>query len=271
MDTTPNSATSPEDQPVVETREGPVVLLRLNRPHRLNAVNFDMYRALLNALTLAERDHTVRAVVLTGTGRGFCVGADLKAHGAGEASRRERLRYVRLAQRVNRRIQWSPLPVVAALNGHAIGAGLELALSSDLIVVASNAKMRFPEAALATFVGGGVTYTLPDRVGMARARELLLLAEFVTPEAALEMGLVNDVCAPDAVLERAMALAHRLAERSPRSIRLIKRALDRARHTGPRAALRDEARGLLTSMETADWREGIRAFEERRAPSFNER
>jgi enoyl-CoA hydratase len=271
LDASPASATTSDDQPVVELRQGPVLVLRLNRPHRLNAVSLEMYQTLIDALSVAEQDEAIRAVVITGTGRGFCVGADLKAHGAGEATRSERERYVRLAQRANRRIQRSSLPVVAALNGHAVGAGLELALSSDLIVVAKEAKLRFPESALATFVGGGVTYTLPGRVGMARARELLLLADFLTPDDALAMGLVNEVCAGGEVLDRAMAMAHRLAERSPRSIRLIKRALDQARHRPPQVTLRSEARGLVDSMGTADWREGIRAFEERRAPVFVER
>jgi len=260
-----------EIQPLLEAQHGPVLVLTLNRPHRLNAVSFELYQALLEALSRAETNDGIRAVVITGVGRGFCVGADLKAHGAEETTATEREQYVRLAQRVNRRLQQSRLPVVAAVNGHAIGAGLELALSSDLIVVAEEAKLRLPESVLATFVGGGVTYTLPARVGMARARALLLLGDFLRPAEALSMGLVNEVCAAEEVLGRAMTLAGRLAERSPRSIRLMKRALDRARYLPPGRILREEAQGLLASMGTDDWREGILAFEERRPPVFHER
>lgn len=257
--------------PVLLERRGATLLLRLNRPDRLNAVSGPLYRALIEGIARGEADPEVRALLLTGAGRAFCVGADLKSHGASEPSRVELRRYVRLAQRANRRLQRSPLPVVAAVNGHAVGAGLELALSADLIVVAEDARLRLPEAALATFVGGGVTRTLPDRVGTARAREILFLADFLPPREALEMGLVNAVVPSEEVLPRALEWADRLATRSPRSLRLLKRLLDRAHSAPPSAIFGREARALLACMGTDDWREGIRAFEERRPPLFQER
>lgn len=142
-----------------------MLVLTLNRPQRLNAVSLPMYEMLLGELRQAGSDRDVRCVVLTGQGRAFCVGADLKSHGEGPPTGAERQRYVRTAQRVNRRIQMGPTPVVAAVNGHAIGGGLEMALSSDFMVVADEAKLRFPEVALGTFVGGGTVYTLAERVG----------------------------------------------------------------------------------------------------------
>jgi enoyl-CoA hydratase/carnithine racemase len=266
---TPDGGAGPEEgAPLLVDRRGPVLRLTLNRPHRLNAVALPVYRALIEALADAERDGVTRAVLITGAGRAFSVGADLKAHGTGEPTAQERVRYVRGGQQANRAIQRSPLPVIAAVNGHAVGAGLELALSADLLVVASEAKLRFPEAALGTFVGGGVTYSLPRRVGMARARELLLLARFFTPDEALEAGLVNRVVPATEVLPAAHAWAAELASRAPRSVALLKDLLGRAFHEDPDRLLRREEQALLQCMGTADWHEGIRAFHEKREPRF---
>jgi enoyl-CoA hydratase len=254
--------------PIIVETDGPVATVRLNRPDRLNAVSLELYRALDAALRSAYRDRAVRVVILTGTGRGFCVGADLKAHRDRRLDARERAAYIRAAQRAASALQTFPKPVVAAVNGHAIGAGLELALSCDLIVIAREAKLRFPETALGTFVGGGVTYTLAERVGAARARELLLLGEFFTPEQALAMGLANRVVPAERVVPEARDLATKLAANAPVSLRLLKQALHRASPARSRAALALEARALLECMGTRDWAEGVRAFAEKRPPQF---
>ncbi|NNF38292.1 MAG: enoyl-CoA hydratase/isomerase family protein, partial [Gemmatimonadetes bacterium] len=160
-----SDGTASQSAPLVVERHDDVLLLRLNRPERLNAVSPAMYAALNDTLRGVADDRSVRSLVVTGTGRAFCVGADLQAHGDAPLGRAARRAYALEAQEVNRRLQTLPQPVVAAVNGHAIGAGLELALSCDLIVVSRSAKLRLPEAALGTFVGGGVTYTLARRVG----------------------------------------------------------------------------------------------------------
>lgn len=260
---------STSDGPVllVERRDD-VLLLVLNRPHRLNAVSPELYGALDDTLAQTADDPSVRAVVLTGTGRGFCVGADLQAHGDAPLGAEERRRYVDAAQAVNRRIQTLPQPVVAAVNGHAVGAGFELALSCDLIVVSRDAKLRLPEAALGTFVGGGVTYTLVRRLGELRAREILLLCPFIRGEEAERWGLANRVVDPEDVLPTALDLAHELARRAPRPVRLLKELLHTAVADGPDAALAREADALLECMGTADWAEGIAAFREKREPRF---
>lgn len=244
-----------------------MLVLTLNRPDRLNAVSRPMYEQLVDALD-PERAGEVRAVVVTGAGRAFCVGADLRAHGEDPPDADTRARYVRLAQEANRRLRRFPSPVVAAVNGHAVGAGLELALSCDLVVVARNAKLRLPETALGTFVGGGVTATLPRRIGDARARELLLLCPFVMGEEAGRMGLANRVVDPDDVMATAMELAEELARRAPLSVRLAKELLDEAASLPLDEVLRREEEALLACMETADWQEGIDAFAERRPPRF---
>ncbi len=253
---------------LIAQRAGAIATLTLNRPDRLNAVSLPLYRALIDTLAQLERDTAVRAIVLTGAGRAFCVGADLKAHDEDELSLEQKRVYIRTAQRAHRRMQRSAKPIVAALNGHAIGAGLELALSSDFVVVAEPAKLRFPEIALGTFVGGGTVYTLPDRVGLLRAKQLLLLGDFFTAQDAVSWGLANHAVPTEQVLPTALELAARLAQRAPRSLASAKRLLNHAPHMDPRRALALEAAALLACMQTQDWKEGIRAFHEKRDPEF---
>jgi enoyl-CoA hydratase len=265
----PSSAES-SAAPVLECeRRGAIALLRLNRPDRLNAVSLPLYEELYEAARDLDQDRSIRVIVVTGAGRAFCVGADLVAHGSGEPDRAQKQRYVRAAQRANRALQRCGKPVVAAVNGHAIGAGLELALSADYVVVASDAKLRLPEVALGTFVGGGTTYTLAERVGQLRARELILLAEFFDAGAAVRMGLANEAVPADQVLARALDVAARLAKRAPVSVRLAKRLLNAAREQPASRMLRLEAQALLTCMGTHDWKEGVQAFADKREPEFS--
>ncbi|MGD8277984.1 MAG: enoyl-CoA hydratase/isomerase family protein [Gemmatimonadota bacterium] len=162
-------------------------------------------------------------------------------------------------------------PVIAAVNGPAVGAGLELALSCDFILVATDAKLRFPELALGTFVGGGVTHTLPERVGMARARELLLLGDFFSGEQAAAIGLANRAAPAEQIAELAAALAERLARQAPIPVAHAKRLLRRARRLSRRGLMAEEARALAECMGTEDWKEGIAAQREKRAPGYEGR
>ena len=256
------------DEPLIREQQDQTVILRLNRPDRLNAVNLPMYAALESELRGLIADREVRALMITGSGRAFCVGADLKAHGEGEPSLDERKGYVDAGQRVHRLLQTIPKPVVAAVNGHAIGAGLELALSCDFIIVAEDAKLRLPEIGLGTFVGGGATYKLAQRVGYTKAKELIMLGLMFYGKEAEAMGLANAALPADAVLEAASELTAELSRKAPISMAFAKRLLDRARDVDSETALRLEARALLQCMETRDWREGIDAFNEKRDPNF---
>ncbi len=244
-----------------------VVVWRANRPDRLNAVTMELYLALEEAIASAAADPGVRAAVLTGSGRAFCVGADLKAHAERDTGDTPD-RYVEAGQRVNRALQRFPKPTVAAINGHAIGAGMELALSCDFLIVSDDAKLRFPELGLGTFVGGGTVYTLPQRVGAARARELLLSGDIVMGRDAPAMALVTRSVPASEVLDEAMSLAHHLATKAPRSIALAKDLLDRAPQLTFDEAMVLEAEALRQCMQTQDWREGIAAFHEKRQPRF---
>ncbi|MEE8148758.1 MAG: enoyl-CoA hydratase/isomerase family protein, partial [Longimicrobiales bacterium] len=255
--------------PVKLLVEAPLAIAQLHRPERMNAVSLPLYQALENVLRSIADDRSVRAAVLTGSGRAFCVGADLQAHGSGELSAEQRQAYVAAAQLFNRRIQTLPKPIVAAVNGHAIGAGLELALSCDFIVVAADAKLRLPELSLGTFVGGGVMYTLAQRVGVAKARELIMLGEFILAGDAVAMGLANRSVPAEETLDTSKQIAVALAAKAPISMALAKELLDKAQHLDPDRVLELETEALLKCMGTHDWREGVQAFKEKREPAFS--
>ncbi|GIH19524.1 enoyl-CoA hydratase/isomerase family protein [Rugosimonospora africana] len=254
---------------VLVARADAVVRLTLNRPDRLNAVNEALYGQLMEHLSVADADPGVRAVVLTGQGRAFCVGADLKAHSAGTRSQADLAAYVDLGQRVCERIQTMATPVIAAVRGYALGAGAELAVSADFLLVAEDAMMGFPEVSIGTFVGGGVTHRLPRLVGLRRATELLIVGERFTGRQALAWGLATAAPRAEDLDEAADELAHRLARKAPLPLARMKAALNRSASLGD--ALGDEATDLLAMMQTEDWAEGVAAFAERREPVFQGR
>lgn len=257
-----------EENPIIVAIEGSVATIRLNRPERLNAVSLPLYEALAVALGRIDGDSATRAVVITGEGRAFCVGADLEAHGRSAGDRAARKTYVAAAQEAAKGIRSIRKPVVAAVNGHAIGAGLELALACDIGVVAEDAKLRFPEVGLGTFLGGGVTSTLVRRVGLTRAKELVLLCPMFSGTEAVAMGLLNRAVPSRDVAGVALGIARDLATKAPLPLSLAKDLLHRAGGLDMDSVLELEAEALLRCMSTADWREGILAFREKRDPRF---
>ena len=260
-----------EGTEVLTSRDGALITLTLNRPHRLNAVNLPLYEKLVAGLERAEADRAVRCVILTGSGRAFCAGADLKAHAESPMSEEARDRYIRTAQHANHLIQTMGTPVVAAVNGHAIGAGLELALSADFALVAEDAKLRLPEVALGTFLGGGVVYTLAERVGVLKAREIIFLGDFFTGADAAGMGVVNRALPAEEVLPAARELADRLARRAPIPLAAAKGLIGPAGTLSREEALERERVALEEIFRTADWAEGVRAFRDGRAPDYRGR
>jgi enoyl-CoA hydratase len=253
---------------VLIKRSGRVSTLTLNRPDRLNAVGRPLYEELIRELEAAAADPGVRCIVLTGSGRAFCAGADLKAHAAGAPEPEERELYIDAAQRANELIQTIGTPVVAAVNGHAIGAGLEMALSADFMIVADKAKLRLPEVALATFVGGGAVYTLAERVGVLRARELIYFGEFFSGTEAARMGIANLAVPVTEVLTTAMTWAGRLAKLAPLSIAAAKRMIGPAGGRTRTEAMSDERAALSEIFGSADWAEGVGAFHDGRDPEY---
>jgi enoyl-CoA hydratase len=257
-------------------RDGAVAVVRLNRPDRMNAVIEQMYRDLQAALRIVDRDDGLRALVLTGSvhvkdgveKQAFCAGADIKKHSAGERTVAQKREYILLAHETMRMLHTLPVPVIAAVNGPARGAGSEMAVACDLVFMAGSSTIAFPETGMGTFVGGGATYHLPRLVGIARARELIYSGRVLDGPEAFQIGLAVRCLPLDELMDGAMDFARTLAARAPISMRFAKRYLNGSASLDFERVLRLEAEAILTCMETRDWHEGIRAFEERRDPSF---
>lgn len=252
---------------VLVERAAPLATITLNRPDCLNAVSFELYQSLIDALSEIEEDPTVKAILLRGGGRGFCAGADLKAPRTSDLPKSERRAYARTAQRANLALRRGK-PVVAAVHGFAVGAGLELALSCDFIVVEDQARLRLPEVALGTFVGGGITKELPRLIGLARARELLLLGDFITGGQATNRGLCHRAVPADRVIEVATALATRLAHAAPIPLNRMRKLLRRSERMSLKKVMAAEARALEECMASEDWKEGVQSFHEKRPANF---
>ncbi|MBB3663529.1 MULTISPECIES: enoyl-CoA hydratase/isomerase family protein [Prauserella salsuginis group] len=225
-----------------------VAVVRLNRPERLNAVTAELVDDLLTALDALTVRTDVRAVVLTGEGRAFCAGHDLKEP-APEGDSRPRLERL---QDVTRRLRGLPQPVVAAVHGYAIGAGAEFALGCDLVVAADDAAFAFPEAGLGLSVTGAASRLLPLLVGPLKAKELMLLGERIDAAAAAELGLVNRVVPRDELDSRVTELASALADKPPRSVTLAKRALDHGVDAAVETVLELEVTHALLTEHTPE-------------------
>lgn len=261
---------------VTVEREDKTGILRLNRPHRMNAVNEAMYEELAAALDTAASRPDVRALILTGTPfvrqgkvkEAFCAGADLKEHAAGTRTLREKRAYIELAHATCLKLRTLPLPVIAAINGPARGAGAELALNCDFILMADTATLAFPETGLGTMVGGGATRHLERAVGLARARELIYTGRILKGPEAVKVGLALRSVPGGQLLPEALALSSRLTDKAPLSLALAKALTESTPQHSLEAAYAQETDAIVSCMKSRDWQEGIDAFTEQREPIF---
>ena len=257
-------------------RDDHVMIVRLDRPERMNAVIEQMYLDLQVVLAEAREDPEVRAVVLTGSVRrspkgdkqAFCAGADLKEHGAGRRTPEQKRAYIELAHETTRQLYELPLPVIAAVNGPARGAGAEMALNCDLVLMAHTASIAFPETGLGTFVGGGVTRHLTQLVGLAKAKYLVYTGAVLDGASAAVIGLALSSHPLEDLMPRALHLARTMAGKAPISMAMAKDLLHRAASTDAATALDAETEAILDCMKTRDWQEGIDSFAEKREPRF---
>ena len=218
---------------VTLTRDGPISIVTLNRPERLNAIGLELLKDLHEALVAAQIDTQTGVIVLTGAGRAFCAGDDLKEFAEQTASSAAVIETCERIQQITRDIMFGPKLVIGAVHGFAVGGGFEWMLNCDMVVAAQDLVAFFPEMALGHFVTGGVTHLLPQTLGHQRAMELIVLGERLDGAALHQLGLVNRVVSADAVLATAMTLAHQVASRS----RLATSQLKRVMTTQPGAQL----------------------------------
>ncbi|QGN56639.1 enoyl-CoA hydratase/isomerase family protein [Nostocoides sp. HKS02] len=244
---------------------GHVAELVLDRPEAMNAVSTAMARALGQATSELAADPTVRAVVVTSSSpKAFCVGADLKER---NALTDEELRAQRpVAQAAYRGVLELPVPVVAAVEGYALGGGFEIALSCDLAVCGAAAVVGLPEVSVGVIPGGGGTQLLTRRVGWSRAARMVFTAERYDAEQARQLGVVDEVVAAGAARERAFEIAERIAANSPVGVRNAKAAMREGFDTDLDAGLRIEDRYWAATAFSADRAEGVAAFNQKRKP-----
>ncbi len=255
-----------------------VLTLTMNRPDARNAMSREMNQAMQQQLAQAEFDHDVKCIVLTGTGKGFCAGGDVKgmaASGDGTVGANTIDQAIH-RQRVNQRATAGklfkmPKPTLAVLPGAAAGAGMSLALACDMRLMSSNAFMTTAFARVGFSGDYGGTYFLTQLVGSAKARELYYLSERVSAEEALRLGMTNWVCEPDELADRTQAIATRLAKGPTVAYRYMKENLNRAMNGEVDDCLDLEATHHIHCGQTEDHREATRAFVDKREPVFNGR
>ncbi|GBD15169.1 Short-chain-enoyl-CoA hydratase [bacterium HR26] len=253
--------------PIQVTQENMVAVVTVDRPERLNALNTQSLQELLESFERLARDSSVRAIIVTGAGdRAFIAGADIaemKDKGPSEA-----LAFARLGQAVCSAIEAAPQPVIAAINGYALGGGCEIALACDIRLASETAVLGQPEVSLGVPPGWGGTQRLPRVIGPGLARELIYTGRRVGAQEALRIGLVNAVYPPGELLERARALAADIARNAPVAVRLSKEAIRRGLDVDLETGLALEAQAFALAFSTADQREGMSAFLEKRSPEF---
>jgi enoyl-CoA hydratase/carnithine racemase len=256
----------------VDRRDDGVVILTLALPELRNAMTAELTQAWTDALTSLRGDRSVRAVVVTGEGTAFCSGGDLSWIAESPDLTVDAIRDRMLPfYRAWLGIRDLEVPTIAAVNGHAVGAGLCLALACDLRYAASGATLSAPFTSLGMHAGMAATYLLPEAVGMPIARELLFTGRRVAADEALRMGLINGVFEADALLDGALDVACRIAANGPVAVRLTVAGLRNGGHRSQDAALQYEALAQPVTFATADLAEGIAAAKERRAPLFTGR
>ena len=263
-------APAPDASPVrLERRDG-VATVTLDRPRALNALDPATLRELARVVRALRRDATVRAVLVAGAGeRAFSAGADVAA--MAEMAPGDGRTFSQLGHDVLARLEALPVPVVAAVDGVALGGGLELALACDLIVASERARFGLPEIKLGLIPGFGGTQRLVRRIGQARARDVIYRGEMMTATEALHVGLVDRVVAPAELAPAAAALAAELASRAPLALAQAKRATAVAADADLVTGCRFEVEAFAAVFATEDRIEGLRAFRERRAPRWKGR
>lgn len=258
---------------------GQVRILTLNRPDQMNSYNVPLHNAMIEAIDEADKDHSVRVIVVTGAGRAFCAGADLSG-GFSSVTGAEELDGVTrdLGGMLNLRIFNCDTPILAAVNGVSVGIGATMLLAMDMKIVSQKTKFIFPFARRGIVFDGAASFFLPRIIGMNRTQEWLLRGAPITPEEALSAGMITEIVEPERVLERTLEIAEDIAVNvSPTSAahnkQLLRSSMMRGGgyDSGPMAAHMMESEMLIEAFASHDCEEGVKSFFEKRSPVFKDR
>ncbi len=249
----------------LETKDG-IATITMSRPEAMNALNEKVLKELKDAIAQLREDSTIRAVIITGEGPAFVAGADIKTMLNADLTEVEE--FTRFGQSVMNDIDRLDKPVIAAINGFALGGGLELALACDIRLASTEARMGLPEVGLGIFPGFGGTQRTTRLIGKGHACELIFTGKHVSADEALSMRLVNRVLPPDQLMNEARSLAERIASQGPVAVARAKTAINQALQTGLDEGLTFELDAVMKTFNTEDQKEGMTAFLERRKPEF---
>ncbi|MHA1952917.1 MAG: enoyl-CoA hydratase/isomerase family protein [Candidatus Heimdallarchaeaceae archaeon] len=242
-----------------------IALITLNRQKVLNSLNESMLKQLEKTFKTLKNDKTVRAVIIYAEGKSWSAGVDLKW----AASLGWRImKAIKMGQKVFSKIEKYPAPVIAAINGYAIGGGLELALSCDIRIASDSAIFGQSETAVGLLPGWGGTYRLPKTVGLSIAKDLIFTSRKFPAEEALEMNLVSKIVSPIELRNQAIEIAESVSENAPIAVREAKKAIKKGLHRSLRKGYCAESKGIWKCIRTTDIREGIKAVFEKRKPEF---
>ena len=247
-------------------KEGNVAIVKINRPKALNALNSETLNELEQVIQEISKDKELYTVILTGEGKAFVAGADIAE--MKDLNEEEGKEFGLLGNKVFRRLENLDKPVIAAINGFALGGGCEISMACDIRIATTKAKFAQPEVGLGITPGFGGTQRLPRIVGQGKAKELIYTGDIIKADEALRIGLVNKVVEPENLMEEAMALAKKIASNAPIAVKLCKDAINRGSQVDIDSAVVIEAEDFGKCFATEDQKEGMSAFIERREKTF---
>jgi enoyl-CoA hydratase len=247
---------------IIFEKEDNIAILTFNRPDARNAVNNQVRAEFTSAIAEVEADDDIRVMILTGSGKAFASGVDIKEFNQTTPYHAHNL------FRLGERVENLPKPVIAAVNGFSLGGGNEIALGCDIIIASERAKFGQPELNIGIIPGGGATQRLPRMIGVCRAKELIFTSDIITAEEAFNLGMINRVVPEDQLMPTAKEIAKKIATKSPAALKLAKQAINYGMQTSLETGLKYEYELYSLSLGLEDKKEGVNAFLEKRAPNF---
>jgi enoyl-CoA hydratase len=247
---------------IIFEKEENIAIITFNRPDARNAVNDQVRAEFTAAIAEVEADDEIRVMILTGSGKAFASGVDIKEFSKTTPYHAHNL------YRLGERVEKLPKPVIAAVNGFSLGGGNEIALGCDVIIASERAKFGQPELNIGIIPGGGATQRLPRMIGVCRAKELIFTGDIITAEEAFKLGMINRVVPEDQLMPTAKEIAKKIATKSPAALKLAKQAINYGMQTNLESGLKYEYELYSLSLGLEDKAEGVNAFLEKRAPKF---